>query len=481
VNKKDYDAIVVGSGPNGLAAAITLQQAGLSVLLIEAKKTIGGGLRSAELTLPGFIHDVCSAIHPLAACSPFFKSLPLEQHGLEFIHPPVVAAHPFDDGNAAALFHSIEQTAQALNGDEKSYIELMKPLVDDWQKILGDILSPLHFPKHPVPMVRFGLKAITSASHLAKRFHSKKAKGLWAGVAAHSIQPLSHIATSAMGLVLMIAAHSDGWPFPKGGSNAIANALASYFISLGGKIETDFYIRSLNQLPSSQVLFFDVNPKQLLEIAGYKFSSIYKWQLNRFRYGMGVFKIDWALDGPIPFAAEVCRHSATVHLGNSFEEIALSEKLVSQGQHPEKPFVLLAQPSLFDASRAPEGKHTAWAYCHVPNGSEKDMTEQIEKQVERFAPGFKNLILGKHVMNTAQLEEYNPNYAGGDIAAGMMNIGQLFTRPALRWSPYKTSAKGIYICSSSTPPGPGVHGMCGYHAAKRALKDVFQKKAAVIY
>jgi phytoene dehydrogenase-like protein len=393
----------------------------------------------------------------------------------------MAAAHPFDDGSAGALFHSIEQTARILNEDEKAYMQLMKPLVNSWQKIVDNILSPLHFPKHPAPMIRFGLKAFTSASHLAKRFHTKKAKGLWAGVAAHSVQPLSHIATSAMGLVLMIAAHADGWPFPKGGSNAIANALTSCFVSLGGKIETGFYVRSLDQLPSSQVVLFDVNPKQLLEIAGYKFSSIYKWQLNRFRYGMGVFKIDWALDGPIPFSSEICRQSATVHLGNSFEEIALSEKLASQGQHPEKPFVLLAQPSLFDASRAPQGKHTAWAYCHVPNGSQKDMTEQIEKQVERFAPGFKNLIIGKHVMNTAQLEEYNPNYAGGDIAAGMMNIGQLFTRPALRWSPYKTSAKGIYICSASAPPGPGVHGMCGYHAAKKALKDVFHKKAAVIY
>ena len=481
MSKKDYDAIVVGSGPNGLAAAITLQQAGLSVLLIEAKKTIGGGLRSAELTLPGFVHDVCSAIHPLAACSPFFKSLPLKQYGLEFIDPPIAAAHPFDNGKAAALYHSIEQTAQTLDGDEKPYRKLMNPIVNNWQKILGNILGPLHFPKHPADMIRFGLKAITSASHLAKRFHSKEARGLWAGMAAHSIQPLSNIATSAMGLVLMAAGHSDGWPLPKGGSHAIANALASCFISSGGKIQTDLYVRSFNQLPSADLVLFDVNPKHLLEIAGYKFSSIYKWQLKRFRYGTGVFKIDWALDGPIPFIAEACRKAGTVHLGNTFEEIALSEKLVSQGQHPEKPFVLLAQQSLFDSSRAPAGKHTAWAYCHVPNGSAMDMTERIENQVERFAPGFKKIILARHVMNAVQLEEYNPNYTGGDISSGMMDIGQLFTRPALRLSPYKTSARCIYICSSSTPPGPGVHGMCGYHAAKRALKDVLNKRAAVIY
>jgi phytoene dehydrogenase-like protein len=330
-------------------------------------------------------------------------------------------------------------------------------------------------------MARFGLKALTSAVYLAKRFRSKEAKGLWAGMAAHSIQPLSNVTTSATALVLMIAGHLGGWPIPKGGSNAIANALASYFVSLGGTIETNFYVRSLNQLPSSHAILFDITPRQLLQIAGYKFSSVYKWQLKRYRYGMGVFKIDWALNGPIPFTASACRQAGTVHLGNTLEEIAASEQLTSEGKHPEKPFVLLAQQSLFDASRAPEGKHTAWAYCHVPNGSEVNMTEQIEKQVERFAPGFRDRIAGRHVMNTAEMEVYNPNYVGGDITGGIMDLGQLFTRPALRLSPYKTSAKGIYICSSSTPPGGGVHGMCGYHAAKKALRDVFHKKAAVIY
>jgi phytoene dehydrogenase-like protein len=475
-DKRDYDAIVVGSGPNGLSAAITMQQAGLSVLLLEAKDTIGGGVRSAELTLPHFVHDVCSAVYPLAVSSPFFKTLPLTQHGLEFIHPTITAAHPFDDGTAAALYGSVEQTAQALNEDEASYLKLMKPLVKEWPQIVTNVLGPLHFPKHPVELTRFGLKALTSASFLAKRFHSKEARGLWAGMAAHSIQSLSKVTTSATALVLMLAGHTEGWPIPKGGSNAISNALASYFLSLGGSFETNFYVRSLSQLPSSHATLFDVAPKQLLEIAGHKFSLIYQWQLKRYRYGMGVFKTDWALDEQIPFVSSTCRQAGTIHLGNTLEEIVASEKLVSEGKHPEKPFVLLAQQSLFDTSRAPNGKHTAWAYCHVPNGSKEDMTEQIENQIERFAPGFKKIIAARHVMNTQQLEEYDPNYVGGDIVGGMMNLGQLFTRPALRLSPYKTSAKGIYICSSSTPPGGGVHGMCGYHAARKALRDVFNKR-----
>ncbi len=440
VIKTDYDAIVIGSGPNGLAAAITIQQAGLSVLLVEAKAVIGGGLRSAELTLPYFVHDVCSAIHPLAVGSPFFKTLPLDRYGLEFIHPPVPAAHPFDDGTAA-------------------------------------VLHPSHFPKKPFDMARFGLHALMSATKLAKRFHTRQAKGLWAGMAAHSIQPLSNAITSATGLVMMITAHLERWPLAKGGSAAIANALAAYFRAIGGTIETNLYVRSLSELPSAHAILFDVTPRQLLEIAGHKFSSLYKWQLERYRYGMGVFKIDWALDEPIPFTASLCRQSGTVHIGNTLEEIAASEQLTAEGKHPEKPFVLLAQQSLFDASRAPEGKHTAWAYCHVPNGSQTDMTESIEKQVERFAPGFRDMILARHVMNTVEMEEYNPNYIGGDINGGMMDLWQLFTRPALRLSPYKTSAKGIYICSSSTPPGGGVHGMCGYHAAKKALKNVFHIQA----
>ena len=470
--RRDFDAVVVGSGPNGLAAAILMQQKGLSVLLIEGKETIGGGLRSAELTLPGFLHDICSAVHPLAVASPFLSTLPLERFGLEFIYPPLAAAHPFDNRSAAVIKSSILQTAALLEADEYAYLDLMQPIVRDWPKIAPDILAPLHFPKHPAAMARFGLKALASAARLAKRFKTEEAKGLLAGMAAHSIQPLTNTATSAEALVLMATAHLKGWPIPKGGSNQVANALAQYFMSIGGKIETNIYIKSLDQLPSARAVLFDITPKQLLQIAGHKFSSIYKWQLERYRYGMGVFKIDWALDAPIPFTAEDCRQASTIHIGNTFKEIAETEQQSWDGKIVEKPFVLLTQPSLFDATRAPAGKHTAWAYCHVPNGSTTDMTVAIENQVERFAPGFKDIILARHTFNSVEMEAYNPNYIGGDINGGVIDIGQLFTRPALRWSPYRTSAKGLYICSSSTPPGGGVHGMCGYRAAKQAIKDM---------
>ena len=472
-DKKEFDAVVVGAGPNGLAAAILLQQQGLSVLLMEAKGEIGGGLRTAELTLPGFHHDVCSAIHPMAVASPFFKSLPLAEWGLEFISPTLAAAHPFDDGTAAVLDRSLSETARLLGKDGERYLSLLEQTVKDWPLLIPEILGPLHVPRHPLVMSRFGLKGLQPATWLSRMFTTREAKGLFGGMAAHSIQPLSNWATSAIALVLMAAAHAEDWPVPKGGSKNIAAALASYFKSLGGKIELNFPVTSLQQLPAARAVLFDVTPRQLLQIAGHRFSSLYRWQLERYRYGMGVFKIDWALDAPIPFANEACRQAGTVHLGNTFEEIARSEQQSASGKTADKPFVLLAQQSLFDASRAPRGKHTAWAYCHVPNGSTADMTRIIEQQVERFAPGFRERIIGRHVMNATQVEEYNPNYIGGDINGGVLDIGQLFTRPALRFSPYRSSAKGLYICSSSTPPGGGVHGMCGYHAAKRALKDIF--------
>ncbi len=474
--KMEYDAIVVGSGPNGLSAAIVLQQANLSVLLIEAKDTVGGGMRTAELTLPGFKHDICAAVHPMAMVSPLFRSMPLAEHGLKFIHPGIAAAHPFADGSAAVLCTSITKTAGSLGKDEQAYLQLMDPIVKGMPYTFDDILSPLHFPKHPLAFAKFGMKAIASADTIAKRFVTREARGLWAGLAAHSILPLSKLTTSAVALVLAGAAHLSGWPFAVGGSQTLADTMAKHFISLGGKIETGFFVSSLSQLPSSHAVLLDVDPRQLLQIAGHRFSSLYKWQLSRYRYGMGVFKIDWALDEPIPFTAPQCREAGTVHLGNTYEEIRNGEQAIWQGRHPEQPFVLLSQPSLFDPSRAPDGKHTAWAYCHVPNGSEKDMTDNIEDQVERFAPGFKSRIIGRHTMNAAQMEKYNPNYSGGDIIGGAANLAQLFTRPALRLSPYRTSAKGIYICSSSTPPGGGVHGMCGYHAAKRVLKDLFAKR-----
>ena len=472
--KKDFDAVVVGAGPNGLAAAIALQQQGLSVLLLEASDRPGGGLRSGELTLPGFTHDICSAIHPMAVGSPFFSALPLRDHGLEYIYPGFAAAHPFDEGIAAVLGGTEQETAARLGKDEAAYLKIMEPLGKDWPLIVSDVLGPLHFPAYPLKLANFGLKALTSALFLAKRFHTREARGLWAGMAAHSMLPLSRLDTSAIALVLMTVGHSKGWPIPRGGAMAISDALVSYFVSLGGKLETGFRVDSLDQLPSSKAVLLDLSPRQLLKIGGHRWSSLYKWQLEKYRYGMGVFKVDWALDAPIPFKASVCRQAGTVHIGNTLEEIAASEQLTWDGGHPDKPFVLVAQQSIFDSSRAPAGKHTGWAYCHVPNGSTTDMTDRIEGQIERFAPGFRDRILARHVLNTAQLEEYNANYIGGDINGGAIDLSQLFTRPALRSSPYRTSAKGIYICSASTPPGGGIHGMCGYHAARRALKDIFR-------
>jgi len=467
-----YDAVVVGSGPNGLAAAITLQRKGFSVLILEAKDTIGGGLRTKELTLPGFKHDVCSAIHPMAVASPFFANLPLDKFGLKFTHPPIAAAHPFDHGGAAILSRSIDETAALLGKDEANYRRLIEPVVASWPDIAADAMGPLRFPEHPFKMAAFGLNAIRSADCISKRFETEEAKGLWAGMAAHSIQPLTNWASAAIGLVLSAVGHLHGWPIPVGGSQSIADALAEYFISLGGTIQTHVEITSLKQLPKSKAILFDVTPNQLLKIAGDEFSDLYKKQLTNYRYGMGVFKIDWALSEPVPFTSEYAKQAGTVHIGNTFKEIALSEELSSSGKHPEKPFVLFAQQSKFDSTRAPEGKHTAWAYCHVPNGSTVDMTAAIEKQIERFAPGFKDTILAKHTMNTSEIQAYNPNYIGGDINGGIIDIRQLYTRPALRLSPYRTSKKGIYLCSSSTPPGGGVHGMCGFHAAQAVINDL---------
>jgi phytoene dehydrogenase-like protein len=480
MGQTDFDAIVVGTGPNGLAAAITLQSAGLSVLIIEGSKTIGGGMRTMELTLPGFKHDVCSAIHPLAIGSPFFNTLPLKAEGLEYITPTFPAAHPFEDGKAAILDRSIENTARLLEKDEKAYLRLVRPLVHDWPGIVRDVLAPLSYPRRPLAMASFGIKALMPASLLAKRFATREARGLWAGMAAHSLMPLGYPATSAIALVLLINAHLKGWPMPKGGSQSIANAMASHFTKLGGKIQTGNVVTDLKSLPSSKAILFDITPRQLLKIAGHTFTSVYSRQLARYKYGMGVFKVDWALDDQVPFAAPECRMAGTVHLGNTIGEISDSERSAATGKHADRPFVLLAQQSLFDPTRAPDGKHTAWGYCHVPSGSTVDMTERIELQIERFAPGFRERILARHTFNTAQLEEYNPNYIGGDINGGAFTLDQMFTRPALRSSPYRTSTKGMYICSSSTPPGGGVHGMCGYHAAVRCLNDIFHVRSVKI-
>lgn len=473
-HRTDYDAVVVGSGPNGLAAAITLQREGLQVLLLEAKKTVGGGMRTAELTLPGFHHDVCSAVHPMGAASPFFRSLPLQEFGLHYLHPEILAAHPFDDGTTATLHQSIEDTATGFGSDKETYHKLFDPLVRNWPLIESHILGPMvKLPKHPFALAGFGLKSLQSGKQIAARFRSKEARGLLAGIVAHSMIPLESLTSSAIAFVLTIAGHRNGWPIPKGGSQSIADALAAYFLSLGGTIQINAPVATLGDLPEAKAILFDTSPKQLLQICGDRLSPFYRWQLNRHRYGMGVFKVDWALSEPVPFIAETARKAGTVHLGGTFEEVAEGERQVWDGRHPDKPFVLFAQQSVFDKTRAPEGRHTGWAYCHVPNGSTKDMTEAITAQVERFAPGFRDTVLATHTFNTAAMESYNPNYIGGDINGGVVNITQLFNRPALRFSPYRTSAKGIYICSASTPPGGGVHGMGGFYAAKQALKDIF--------
>lgn len=469
---KKYDVEVVGSGPNGLASAIRLAQEGLSVVIYEAKDTIGGGTRSAELTLPGFIHDICSAIHPVGIASPFFRELPLDQHGLEWIHPLAPLAHPFDDGSAAILERSIEETCSTLGADAKAYRHLMLPLVGNWDKIEADLLGPLHYPKHPLAMARFGLQAIRSAkSFVEKHFKDKYASGLFAGLAAHSMLPLDWSLTAAFALVLGILGHTRGWPMAKEGSQKIADSLASYFQTLGGQIVVGKNIESMRQLNAHAVLF-DITPRQILQITGDLFPTSYRRKLQEYRYGCGVFKVDWALSQSIPWKTEECSRAGTVHIGGTFEEIEDSERKVWENKHPEKPFVLLAQQSLFDHTRAPKGKHTAWGYCHVPNGSVFDMTERIEGQIERFAPGFRDTILARNTKSTKGIEQYNANYIGGDINGGMQDISQFFARPTARCVPYSTPNKEIYICSSSTPPGGGVHGMCGYHAANAALRKI---------
>ncbi len=475
--KRSYDAIVVGSGPNGLSAAITLAREGLSVVIVEAKETIGGGARSAELTLPGFLHDVCSAIHPLGIGSPFFCSLPLNEHGLEWIHPAAPLAHPFDDGEAAVLERSVDDTAETLGRDADAYRNLMRPLVSDWSKIERDILGPLRVPHHPIATGRFGLRAIRPASRLARAlFNDERARGLFAGLAAHSVMPLEKLLTSAFGLVLGVLGHTVGWPMPRRGSQTISGALASLFSLLGGEIITGMQVDSIDELPSASAILFDITPRQLLRISGIRLPENYRKKLASYRYGPGVFKVDWALDAPVPWTAKDCARAGTVHLGGTLDEIAASESAVWEGKHPEKPYVLVAQHSLFDATRAPQGKHTLWAYCHVPNGSTFDMTQRIEAQIERYAPGFRDVILARNTISTEQLEQYNPNYVGGDINGGVQDLGQLLTRPTVRLVPYSTPVDRIYICSSSTHPGGGVHGMCGFHAARAVLRRIFKQR-----
>ena len=466
-----YDAVIVGSGPNGLAAAVELARNGQRVAVLEARSTVGGGARSAEITLPGFVHDLGSAIHPLGYASPFFRSLPLEEHGLEWIHPPTPLAHPFDGGTAAVLERSIEATASTLGPDAETYRRMMEPISADAGRIAGFFVGRPGVLRHPLALATAGLRSLRDARSLAESlFETEKARGLFAGNAAHSFLPLEQSPSAMFGVLLGTLGHAFGWPFPKGGSQKIADALASCLVSLGGEVYTGVPVSSVEDVPRTRAVLFDVSPRQLLEIAGQHFTEDYRNGLKRYRYGPGIFKVDFALDGPVPWEAEECRRAGTVHLGGAFDEISAGEEAVARGGHPARPFILLAQQSLFDPTRAPDGKHAVWAYCHVPNGSEVDMTQRIEAQIERFAPGFRDLILAKSVARTTDLERWNPNLVGGDITGGYMDLRQLFTRPMPRLNPYSTPARGLYICSSSTPPGGGAHGMCGYLAARAALR-----------
>jgi phytoene dehydrogenase-like protein len=466
-HRDHYDAVVVGAGPNGLAAAITLKRKFRSVLLVEAKETVGGGTRSAELTLPGFIHDVCSAVQPLALSSPFFRQLELQRYGLEWIHPEIPLAHPFGDGDALCLHRSLAATADALGPDGKAYRKMLQPFVENHERLLSDVLKPLPIPDNPILMARFGLKALRSAKSLAEaKFQGARVRALFAGLAAHAMIPLDQTATAAFGILLAVLAHSVGWPIVKGGSQGLADALADCFREGGGEILTGITVGSLGDLPRAGYYFFDVTPRQLLNMGGLDLTENYRRRLSRFRYGPGVCKVDWALSSPIPWKAAVCREAGTVHLGGSFEEIDAAIRDAHEGRRCASPYVVLAQPSLFDPTRAPAGGHTAWAYCHAPNGSGEDVADLIEERIERYAPGFRRLILAKSSLSPAAMERYNPNYVGGDINGGLQDLLQLYSRPVLSVFPYRTSKKNIYICSSSTPPGGGVHGLCGYYAAR---------------
>jgi phytoene dehydrogenase-like protein len=470
-----YDAIIVGSGPNGLAAAITLARAGGSVLVCEANATIGGGARSAELTLPGFVHDVCSAVHPLAAGSPFFGTLPLERFDLEWIQPEIPLAHPLDNSSVACLYKDVDLTAEQLHNDSRAYRSLMKPLARKWEKLANEFLQPmLHLPRHPIALARFGIPALCPATLLSKMlFKHDSARALFAGIAAHSFLPLQAPVSSAFALVLALAGHAVGWPIPRGGSQQISNALAGYLRVLGGKIEVNHRIENLNDLPKSRAVLLDLSVWEFLRIAGQRLPAQYRRRVESFRHGPGVFKLDYALSEPVPWKAEACRRAGTIHLGGGIDEIAAAERDVARGKIPQRPFVLVAQQSLFDETRAPRGRHTLWAYCHVPFDCSVDMSYQIESQVERFAPGFRDCIVARHKMSAADLARSNPNLAGGDINGGAANLMQLVARPVLSPRPYRTPMKGVYLCSASTPPGGGVHGMCGYHAARLALREIF--------
>jgi phytoene dehydrogenase-like protein len=477
VSEHDLDAIVVGAGPNGLAAAIDLAHAGRSVRVYEAADTIGGGTRSAEVTLPGFVHDICASVHPLSLASPFFRSLDLGRHGLEWVQPDAPVAHALAPGRSVVLERDLATVDDALGRDADAWRRLFGPYVREWERLAPAILSPvIRLPRHPVLLARFGLPALLPATSLARlAFREPAARALFAGMAAHSMLRLGRPMSGSFGLVLGLLAHAVGWPMARGGSGAIAAALEAEARSLGVEFVTGHRVDAITDLPPARAYLLDVTPRQVLALAGDRLPASYRRQLEGFRYGPGVFKIDWALDRPIPWRDSATARAGTVHLGGTYREVAASEDAVGRGRHPDKPYVLLVQPSIADPSRAPEGKHVAWAYCHVPNGSTKDMTSAIESQVERFAPGFLDLVLARATKDSVAMEAWDANYVGGDINGGIGDWRQLLFRPVVRWNPYTTPDPAVFICSSSTPPGGGVHGMSGRHAAREVERSLHSR------
>lgn len=474
-----YDVVVVGSGPNGLAAAVTLAREGLSVLVIEAHDTPGGGARTEALTLPGFLHDVCSSVHPLGVASPFFQTLDLESVGVDWVQSPAALAHVLGEDSVVTLERSIDDTASQLGADGAAYRSLLSPFVERFDELCRMVLGPLRFPSSPVLLGRFGWPALQSLQGLARRrFTEAAAPALLAGISAHAMLPLDAVATASFGLLLGAAGHAVGWPIARGGSRAITSGLVDLLRGFGGELLLSHPVRQLTDLPPARAVVFDVTPRQLLDIAGDELPAGYRRRLAKFRYGPGVFKLDWALREPIPWKHSECRRAATVHLAGELRVLSASEAAVHARQRPEHPFVLLVQPTLFDRTRAANGRHTAWAYCHVPHGSDMDMVAALEGQVERFAPGFRDIVLARAACNAPAMERYNPNYVGGDINGGIADIRQLFFRPVASLDPYATAAPGLYLCSSSTPPGGGVHGMCGYWAAQSVLARSFRSRTS---
>jgi len=465
-----FDAVVVGAGPNGLVAAITMAQAGRSVLVLEASATVGGGCRSAELTEPGFVHDVCAAVHPLAVASPAIVGLGLEAHGVRFAHPEIALAHPLDGGRAGLLHRSIDETCDGLGVDGDRWRRLIGPMVDRWPQLSPQLLAPIvSVPRHPFALASFGVRALPPATMADRWFRTDEAAGLFAGSAAHAFLPLQRPLTSAFGVLLSAAAHAVGWPVVEGGSQRLADAMAARLVELGGEIRTGERVRSMDDLPPHDVALFDTDPGQLAAIAGDRLSPGFVKRMRRFRHGPAAFKLDYALSAPVPWANEGCRRAGTVHLGGTLAEVAAAERDVSRGRLPDRPFVLAVQPGVADPSRAPAGKHTLWVYAHVPAGCTEDPTERIERQIERFAPGFRDTVIARNAIGPAAWEAYNPNYVGGDISGGAHTGLQLVFRPVIG-RPYATSDPRIVLCSASTPPGAGVHGMCGYHAARSVLR-----------